>query len=116
MPKGKKEIRRKFRKEVFERDLFSCVICGMKDKKVVVIDNNYISSILDAHHITNRKDMPNGGYVKENGITLCKISCHLKAEEYLQNTCFYSGFSPKELYVRISSSYEKAYKASEEIK
>lgn len=27
---------------------------------------------LDAHHITDRNEMPNGGYVPENGISLCK--------------------------------------------
>jgi hypothetical protein len=56
--------------------------------------------------------MPRGGYVKENGITLCKEKCHLLAEEYLQGTARREGFSPKELYRAIGLSYEKAVEAS----
>jgi hypothetical protein len=48
--------------------------------------------------------MPNGGYVKENGITLCKIgeNCHLKAENVEP------GFEPELLYRLIGSSKELA--------
>lgn len=47
-------------------------MCGRSDVK------------LDVHHITNRKMMPNGGYVKENGITLCDCYdvCHFRAEQF----------------------------------
>ena len=53
--KGKQKVREDFRNSVFERDGHKCKICGSNDK-------------LDAHHITDRNEMPNGGYVKENGI------------------------------------------------
>lgn len=70
----KQLIRFRFRQVVFTRDEFQCRICGLKP-----VDEED----LDAHHITSRDDMPNGGYVKENGITLCKV-CHAKAEIALQ--------------------------------
>lgn len=49
--------------------------------------------------------MPNGGYVSENGISLCS-ECHIKAEESRQ------GYSASELYSVINSNYDKAVKAS----
>lgn len=56
--------------------------------------------------------MPNGGYVKENGISLCKEKCHLLAEEYLQGINQNEFFSPRSLYVKIGSSFEQALSAS----
>lgn len=67
---------------------------------------------LDAHHITNRDDMPNGGYVKENGISVCD-ECHLKAEAFWSTGESVDGFSPEDLYKIIGSSLEQATKASE---
>jgi len=106
-----------FRNEVFKRDNYRCVMCGRTDVK------------LDAHHITSRKNMPNGGYTKENGITLCDLKfggCHWKAEQFF---CGYtewyvikkkgeelSEFTPDKLYKKINSSYEIAYKKSERLK
>lgn len=113
--KVKQQIRDKFRKDVFERDSHKCVMCGRSDVK------------LDAHHITNRKKMPNGGYVKENGITLCDCydGCHFKAEQF---NCGYTEwyviqtkgqyleeFTAEKLYKKINSSYELAYKKSERL-
>ena len=69
---------------------------------------------LDAHHITDRNEMPNGGYVPENGITLCIAddddSCHFKAEVWHRSgkTAFFPGYKPDDLYALIDSSYEKA--------
>jgi len=57
--------------------------------------------------------MPNGGYVVENGISLCSV-CHLTAEMALQsgdatlNGCY----CPRSLYALIGSSYEAAKLAS----
>lgn len=76
---------------------------GVPDQKLVP---------LDAHHITDRNDLPNGGYVEENGITLCDDGCHLLAEVYHQTGTPHPGFSPKDLYARIGKSYEEAYQAS----
>ena len=111
--KIKQQIRDKFRNDVFERDNYKCVICGKSDVK------------LDAHHITNRKLIINGGYVKENGITLCDTwnGCHFKAEQF---NCGYTEkyiietkgdylieFTSENLYKKTNSSYELAYKKSE---
>lgn len=57
----KKKIRAAFRDTVFARDAFRCRVCKWGEEL----------SVLDAHHITDRNLMPGGGYVKENGITLC---------------------------------------------
>jgi len=113
--KIKQQIREKFRKDVFERDGYKCRICGRNDVK------------LDAHHITSRKTLPGGGYVKENGITLCDCQngCHFKAEQF---NCNYTEdyiiktkgnelepFRAANLYRLIGSSYETAYKKSERL-
>lgn len=66
MSAKKKNIRDKFRSDVFGRDGYQCRVCSR--------DHG-----LDAHHVTDRKEIPDGGYVKENGISLCD-ACHLKAE------------------------------------
>lgn len=94
---NKKLIRQRFRESVFCRDKNKCRICGRSDVK------------LDAHHITNRNLMPNGGYVLENGITLCNTEngCHFKAE--------INEIKPDTLYNLISSSFEKAFVASENL-
>lgn len=68
--------------------------------------------LLDAHHITDRNDMPNGGYVVENGISLCDDGCHVLAEAYHQTGTSHPDFSPADLYAKIGSSYEEAYRAS----
>lgn len=66
---------------------------------------------LDCHHITNRNLLPNGGYVKENGASLCKVekNCHLKAENCEP------GYEAETLYNKIKSSHAQALKASEEL-
>lgn len=111
--KIKQQIREKFRKDVFERDGYKCRMCGRDIK-------------LDAHHIVSR-NLPNGGYVKENGITLCDCynGCHFKAEQF---NCNYTEdyiiktkgkelepFRAINLYRLIGSSYEIAYKKSERL-
>lgn len=72
------------------------------------------NSYLDAHHITDRNLMPNGGYVKENGISVCP-SCHEKAEVFHSTGTSVTGFSPDDLYKMIGSSYEKAVEASKRL-
>lgn len=91
-----------FRKGTFGRDGYRCIGCGLffsEDK-------------LDAHHITDRSEIPYGGYVKENGATLCKHRCHLMAEAEHQGIEVPEGFSRKELYTKVSSSYDLAYQKS----
>lgn len=110
---NKKEIRSNFRNVVFKRDKFCCRACGKKYTTEEAIEN------LDVHHITNRNELPAGGYVLENGISLCKQgnpSCHEKAEAWLSENSKISkivGFEPEALYAKISSSFELAYKKSE---
>ena len=95
----KKAIRASFRDAVFSRDGHKCVMCPGNEH-------------LDAHHITDRNDMPNGGYVADNGITLCP-NCHLEAEVYkdTQNPAF----SPDRLYKLIGSSRQAALQASQQL-
>lgn len=112
MSLNKKLVRKEFNESVFDRDGHKCRICGRSVK-------------LDAHHITDRRDMPNGGYVKENGISLCSVpsgdgqaSCHEKAELFhvSHGKAWIPGLHPNELYKLIDSSYEKAAEASEALK
>jgi len=106
----KKAIRKKFKDSVFRRDNHKCKICGYKPQE------EKIDQELDAHHITDRNEMPNGGYVKENGISLCNVgeNCHLKAERYhiSKGKEWNVNMHPNDLYALIGSSKEKAIQAS----
>jgi 5-methylcytosine-specific restriction endonuclease McrA len=97
MSRKKKQVRSDFRDAVFKRDGCCCVLCG--------------GLALDAHHITDRNEMPNGGYVPENGISLC-ASCHPRAESLHATGSAEPGYAPEDLYAAIGSSYELAYQAS----
>ena len=105
MKAAKKKIRENFRQSVFKRDGFKCRACGIKDVK------------LDAHHITDRKEMPNGGYVAANGISLCDTpgGCHEKAEQFHSSGQALPGYSPDDLYLLIGSSKSKAIEDSESL-
>ena len=99
----KKLVRQNFRDSVFKRDRNRCVFCGQTEK-------------LDVHHITDRNLMPFGGYVKQNGISLCPDH-HEMAETYHHSNgeeCA-DGFHPKELYNKIGSSFEIAQRASKRL-
>lgn len=101
MSQQKKQVRKQFRDSVYARDHYTCVACGFQSSPEKAEEE------LDAHHITNRNDMPNGGYVAENGASLCKLgnpSCHERAES--------GEITAAELYQKIGSSYELALKAS----
>lgn len=58
--------RDEFRKKVFERDSYKCVICKNPSQ--------------DAHHILERRLFSDGGYYLNNGASLCG-ECHIKAEQ-----------------------------------
>ena len=128
---SKKEIRHKFRTDVFKRDNYTCQICGYGPFKIEP------ENIFDAHHITDRSLMPNGGYVKENGITLCKdarpnlkallngkqdefhiISCHMRCEKYhiSEGENWEDGLHPNDLYNKINSTLELAIEKSKQLK
>jgi len=104
----KKAIRKMFRDACYKRDGFRCAMCNFKSSK------DKAEQELDAHHITDRNLMPNGGYVKENGISLC-APCHIKAEEYHSTGVVYLGYAPEDLYKAIGSNLEKAIEASEKL-
>lgn len=110
-----KRLRSDFNAVCLKRDGNKCVMCGRKDIKLAV------------HHITDRHEMPNDGYASSNGITLCDevrdhpihlFSCHMRAETFhitggKEHT---EGFHPDDLYRKIGSTYEKAFKDSESLK
>lgn len=107
MSKRKKEIRRKFRDAVFGRDRHTCRVCGQR----------FAEDELDAHHITDRNLMPNGGYVLQNGITVC-LPCHERVEEWHRsgNTSVEDGLHPDDLYEIIGSSYQEAVESSKKLR
>jgi 5-methylcytosine-specific restriction endonuclease McrA len=105
MSAAKKRIRRDAREAAFARDGHRCRVCGDVGA--------------DAHHITPREEMPNGGYVAENLITLCS-TCHEGAEAWLagrgRDDMSDSAFRPTALYARIGSTYDRAVMASRNLK
>jgi|WetSurMetagenome_2_1015567.scaffolds.fasta_scaffold660686_2 5-methylcytosine-specific restriction endonuclease McrA len=109
MGADKKLIRKSFRDACYSRDKFCCAKCGKKSSPSKAEEE------LDAHHITDRSLMPHGGYVKENGVSLCP-DCHLKAEVYHSTGVAIEGYSPDDLYKIINSNLEKAIKASDKLK
>ena len=117
---NKQETRDVFRSRVLDRDKCACAMCGYKPED---------PSQLDAHHICDRHDMPFGGYVAANGITLCTdrcnlgkpwepylsdnyVDCHQKAETLHATGQLVPGYTPTDLYARIKSNYKWAYKQS----
>ena len=107
----KKQVRAAFRTAVFTRDKYTCRGCNLQVPAVLA------EGALDAHHITPRTDLPNGGYVKENGVTLCKApgGCHEKAEDFFSKGETLPTFTPEALYKAIGSSREEAEKASRKL-
>lgn len=108
MSSEKKLIRKSFRDACYKRDGYRCAMCGKKSTK------ENAEKDLDAHHVTDRTLMPNGGYVKENGISLCP-DCHQKAEVFHSTGTAIEGYAPEDLYKKINSCYEIAVKASEKL-
>jgi IS30 family transposase len=60
---------KQWRKAVFERDDYTCQICGKKGGKLV------------AHHIKEQSNYPELRIVLDNGQTLCK-GCHKLTDNY----------------------------------
>lgn len=69
--------RDEFRKAVFERDNYKCVVCQTPAQ--------------DAHHIIERRLFPDGGYYLDNGVSVCDFH-HWEAEKTI--------IHPKELRKR----------------
>jgi hypothetical protein len=110
----KKQVRQAFRDKVFGRSNYHCECCGVKGmdrQNPPVLTKGVTTAIpLDAHHITDRHDFPNGGYVLQNGISVCD-DCHMKAEQFHSTGTAVPGYSPDELYKIINSSFDEAYEA-----
>ena len=92
-----KKWRKEFNYNCRERDNHKCVFCDETEN-------------LDVHHITNRRNMPNGGYVITNGITVCSFH-HLLCENQTNEE-----YHPNKLYKKINSTYELAYNDSLNLK
>lgn len=115
----KRQIRTAFREDVFSRDGYACQVCGRQWRPE---DSDPVLKRVNAHHITNRKEMPNGGYVPENGITVCDVaafadhsqSCHMRVEQWhiTGGAKVEEGLDPETLYRIIGSSYDEAVRAS----
>ncbi len=108
MSQKKKQVRANFRNACFKLDKYCCAMCDF------VSSPEKAEEELDAHHITDRNLMPNGGYVKENGISLC-AKCHELSEFYHSLGEAYPGYSPEDLYAKIGSNHDRAYAASERL-
>ena len=108
MSSNKKIIRKYFRDTCFLRDKYRCAVCKKRSSK------ENAEQELDAHHITSRDIMPNGGYTSWNGISLCE-ECHKKAEEFHSTGVAHPGYSIDDLYKIINSNLKKAIEASEKL-
>jgi hypothetical protein len=68
-----------WRRAVFERDNYTCVICGARNGNGKKIE-------LNADHIKPFCNYPELRFVLDNGRTLCR-SCHLKTETFGNKAC-----------------------------
>ena len=113
MSDAKKKTRQRFRDEVFRRATYHCQGpgCSVTSTPERAVED------LDAHHITDRNEMPGGGYVPENGIALCRRpgGCHEKAEVFHATGTALPGWAPADLYRIIGSSHDRAVRASEKL-
>lgn len=78
-----KDIRRsgtysKWRTDVFERDDYTCAICGKRGGE------------LNAHHIKPFAQFPDDRFDVDNGITLCK-ACHIKVHKEADSEWLHTG-------------------------
>ncbi|MEH6472201.1 MAG: hypothetical protein V7752_13210 [Halopseudomonas sp.] len=103
MSAKKKLARQKFRDDVLKRDRNRCVICKAEDN-------------IEAHHITDRELMPGGGYVKENGISLCHEHVEMaEAHRVEGGEEAAKELAPEKLYIKVGSNYDKALAASQRL-
>lgn len=90
-----KRWRKEFNEGCLSRDGYKCVFCKE-------------TTDLDVHHITDRHDMPNGGYGRSNGITLCGEH-HLLCEQFhMGNKCELI-YLPIALYSKINTTFAEAF-------
>lgn len=122
----KKLFRKNFREGTFKRDQHTCKVCG---RRFQPSQTDPSLGLMNAHHIWPREDMPNGGYVPENGITVCDTkampgqkSCHEQVEEALANYRSSArgryprmDLYPPNLYKLVGSDFERAREAAERL-
>ena len=96
-----KRWRKAFNEVCLNRDSHTCFFCNVTEE-------------LDVHHITDRKEIFNGGYVLSNGITLCPEH-HLLCEQYHMTGECQPEYHPNTLYKLINSSYEQACEDSKNL-
>lgn len=97
-----KRWRKEFNEKCRKRDGNKCVFCSETEN-------------LDVHHITDRHEMPNGGYAMSNGITVCETH-HLLCEDFHQYGECEDGYWPDDLYEKIGSNYDQAVNDCEKLK
>jgi hypothetical protein len=110
---GKKDVRAAFRNAVFARDRYTCVVCG---KRWSSADADPSLGRINAHHVTDRHEFPNGGYVAANGVTVCDggaDSCHMKCEQFhiSGGKAHEPNLHPDDIYRKIGSSFDAALEA-----
>lgn len=119
----KKQVRRRFREAVFQRDRYRCRCCGRAglDRQggdawrkfhPLAAESQLVE--LDAHHIVDRSQIENQGYVVENGISVCS-ECHMKCEAYWSTGVAEPGFAPDALFALIGSTAEQAHEAARKL-
>ena len=97
-----KRWRKQFNEDCLKRDNNKCRFCNDTDD-------------LDVHHIIDRHEMPNGGYVMSNGVTVCNVH-HNLCEDWHRGGGGIVAFSPIEVFKAIGSSYEQALEDSKNLK
>ena len=80
---SKKDVRKKFKDSVFKRDNYTCRHCHF------TYGINSSDAYLDAHHITDRNEMPNGGYVVEGMRGLIGVPSFEYNTAFLLNNTFW---------------------------
>ena len=115
-----KRLRKEFNTACRERDGNQCVFCvdtPLDDVRVIHRDSPAKPSTIAVHHITDRHEMPNGGYAEENGMCLCDAHHELAELFHVSNgEKWMEGMHPDDLYKLIGSSKEIALKACENLK
>ncbi len=99
----KELAKKRFGIDVMVRDQYTCRHCGKPGNQRTMV----------AHPILNRSHFKNSGYVKENGITLCRRTCAKMAEVFFNTggDDWWDGLHPDDLFKKIGSSQEIAEQA-----
>lgn len=99
------------RSRVFARDKYTCRVCS---KKWDPSDADPALFRMCLHPILDRTQMPGGGQVPENHITVCSGECLERCEEFHLSggARWEQGLHPDDLFGSIGTSLEEAIRAS----